>query len=84
MRLSVLEGDPGWVDIEKTNREGTYIEVWLNGGILKECVTADEERGMAVIRQKSEDGELLFTKAPDGSKYLMYKRLMGRVEISTQ
>lgn len=44
MRLSMLEGDPGYNPVL-----GLKAKVLLNGAEIKDCVTADEEAGLAII-----------------------------------
>ena len=45
MRISVSEDDPGFLPPHLTRD----AKVFLDGRILEDCITADEERGEAVV-----------------------------------
>lgn len=53
MRVSADKSDPGY-----TPNTAPLI-VFFNGLELQGCLTADEERGIAVIRNIDEDGRVL-------------------------
>lgn len=55
MRVSVERDDPGFVE-----DPGNYF-VYFNGEKLSNCVTADEEKGIAVVVAPDESGRLLFS-----------------------
>lgn len=44
MRVSVLKGDPSYT------ADAYWYEAYLDGEKLSHCVTADEERGEAVVQ----------------------------------
>ena len=72
MRISVDPADPGYV-------QGSSIyQVYLDGRQLKDCVTADEERGN-LICYKHENGKPVINKA--GDEFVL-ETLQGKVEIA--
>jgi hypothetical protein len=72
MRVSVLEGDPGYIPF----RESARYRVLLNGFEIGRCVTADEEIGMVTVIGVDEHERLIVR---DGE--VQYRRYVGNVEI---
>lgn len=55
MRLSVVLGDPGYQPQHISGR----ARVTLNGQELRECITADEEEGMALVYRRDANNRLV-------------------------
>lgn len=72
MRLSVIEGDPGY------HKKAHRFQATLDGKIAEFVVTADEERGIILCYKRGSDGR--FVKSPDKSEFLTETRF-GRVEL---
>lgn len=53
MRISICDDDPGYVE-----HPGEW-EVFLDGKYLTNCLTADEEEGMAEVYTKDEDNKFI-------------------------
>lgn len=75
MRVSVLEEDPGY------RSDAFAFQPWLDGVELRDCVTADEELGEAVINERGADGKLLIIRGPSGERQISQKTLKGKVEL---
>lgn len=74
MRVSIYKTDSGYENFTS----GSYNwEVWLNGGIIDNVVTADEEMGLVIAQTRTVDGKILLNEACD----VVLKTLRGRVEI---
>ena len=77
MRLSSNPNDPEyqrWYDIYHS---GHKITVFLDGGILRYCEMADEEKGEVRVLEQDEDGSILQNDYGD----LLRKTLTGKVKI---
>ena len=72
MRISVREDDPGY------NPEYMFYEVLLDGVSLKDCVTADEELGLALCYKKGPDDKYIIDHADDT---MVTEERHGKVEI---
>lgn len=57
MRVSVIKEDPGYI-----GRHITGYEVYLNGEKLDNCITADEEQGIALVFVTDEHGKLVMNE----------------------
>jgi len=53
MRISTDKFDVGYVP------DSAFYEVYLDGDYLKDCVTADDELGIAICHVRDYDGNLL-------------------------
>lgn len=70
MRLSAYKTDRGY------SAEAHRYEVLLDGVPLPDCMTADEEQGVAVVFMRDADGNLMH----DGAR-MRTKARFGRVTI---
>ena len=58
MRVSADKNDPGY---EEYSKNGPYYTVFLNGvDVSDTCSTADSEKGMVLLCETDEDGELKY------------------------
>lgn len=74
MRVSTIEGDDGFVDVQP----GNGIEVLFDAERIDgDCVTADEERGFVVVAVRDARGILKFNEAGD----VQYQTRFGEVKI---
>ncbi len=73
MRVSTVEGDPGYLD-PITH----VIEVYLNGVEVSEVVTADEELGVVVRAVTDSDGNIVVDYE---RSCVVYETLQGNVKI---
>jgi hypothetical protein len=55
MRLSVDRNDPGYA----VWASGPLVRVLLNNHVLSDCITADEELGLAVVMRRDDAGALV-------------------------
>ncbi len=53
MRLSAVKDDPGYAP------DAMYAEAYLDGIRLQDCITADEECGLALVYAKDPNGKVL-------------------------
>ena len=72
MRVSVKKTDIGYVD------DPMNYEVSLDGEILKNCITADEEEGMVIVYDTDKKGGLVPGEKGCGP---VLKTLRGKVTI---
>ncbi len=78
MRVSVFESDPGhgaFLEI-KARSNGRGPDVYLDGVLMSQAVTADDELGVVVRPKRDDDGALLVR-----DHRLQYETLRGQVEI---
>lgn len=73
MRVSVIEGDPGYVPPHESAR----CRVTLNGREVRGCVTADEEIGIVTFVELEPDGKHMVVRGGE----VQYRRDVGKVEI---
>lgn len=59
MRLSSIETDPGYQPYLALMSKGLTVDVALDGNPLKHCITADANRGEAVVYAISDGKALL-------------------------
>lgn len=77
MRLSTVEGDPGFLRwAQMSSDERSKIVVLFNGTPQKGCVTADEEEGLIVLERRDDDGRFVIK----GDR-IIRDTLSGRVTI---
>jgi hypothetical protein len=74
MRISIVDGDPGYIDAPLRNR----YTILLDGVIVKYVLTADEELGMVEVYKTYETGELVLNEAKSD---LVTEKKMGRVKL---
>jgi hypothetical protein len=63
MRLSVIDGDPGYAPYNLIKDKGS-VKIFLDDEELRLCYTADEELGMVVKTVVDDKGNIVLT--PDG------------------
>lgn len=78
MRLSCEKDDPGYPGFERAMSSGKRIVVKLDGEIVPDAITADENLGFVKLYQRNVDGRLLVSL--DGDLVLTEER-RGHVEI---
>lgn len=81
MRVSIRPSDPG-----HANFLGFGLhDVYLNGRLVFDCITADEELGLIVRHARDENGRYLLqpTTDSDGNEYeeIVTETIRGKVEI---
>lgn len=76
MRVSCDTTDPGYSNFRGYGAH----EVLLNGSIVFEAITADDERGEVIRWARDEYGEFIFDRA---NKVLVTELVRGKVEIVT-
>jgi len=59
MRLSVHEGDPGFLPYRQLCRDGKKPLIFLNGQAMESVVTADEERGFVTFIKRDMAGQFM-------------------------
>lgn len=69
--------DPGYVNWQKYPR----CQPYLDGVELKDCVTADEEKGEVIVFRRNKDGNLELTAAKDE---IITEKLYGDVRIDLE
>ena len=72
MRLSVRRNDPGY------HPEAFGAEVYLDGQIIDDCITADEEKGEVFILKRNTLGEYIINA--EGAN-IAEERKTGKVQI---
>lgn len=84
MRASVFINDPGYI------HDAPYYEVYLDGKLLKNCFTADEETGEAFVYVNKYDVRLTdtledigFTRKLTGTVKIVYTRSSGHGKLDT-
>lgn len=73
MRISVLQGDPGYLGDAASGRYTAF----LDGKKLERCVTADEEKGMALVYSADSNGRIITDATGTPAKEWRF----GKVEI---
>jgi hypothetical protein len=76
VRVSCDTSDPGYINF---CGYGAH-EVLLNGSVVREAITADDDRGEVIRWARDEHGEFVFNDARDE---LLTELLRGKVEIVT-
>lgn len=76
MRVSCNKSDPGYVNFRGYGAH----EVLLNGSVVSEAITADDDRGEVIRLARDEYGEFIFNDARDD---LLTELVRGKVEIVT-
>ena len=61
MRLSTIESDPGYQPYLALMDKGLTVDVTLDGKPIKHCITADANRGEAVVYAISDEGKALMS-----------------------
>lgn len=74
MRLSVQKGDPGYSPF------AVGAEVFCNGEKLQLCITADEERGYALVYSPDEEGKAHIVDGPRGPDVAIHS-VRGDIKI---
>lgn len=74
MRISVRKTDPGY------RPDAIRFMVKLNGELLADCFTADEEQGKAWVFDRNEVGDFIITGVGKGRR-LVEKEITGEVRI---
>ena len=74
MRISVNKNDKGF-------REDVFMyEAFLNGNLVKDCITADEERGVVICYARNTKGEFIVDRL-NGEPFIKRVCYGGRVKI---
>ena len=71
MRVSADKNDPGY------NPSAFGTEVYLNGEKLRNCVTADDKKGIVIVYAEDKDGQLI----SDGDD-IKTEELRGEVKLA--
>ena len=74
MRLSVDKKDRGYTSVIPTHG----VVVFKDGYQVNDCITADEELGLAIVHKRDLHGEFIFNSAKDEVER---KYIMGRINI---
>ena len=72
MRLSVKKSDPGY------RPDAHQYKPYLNGVLVKNCFTADEDRGYVLVYKTDENGNYLLNEL---RTEILTKKLFGKVEL---
>ena len=78
MRLSVIEGDPGYDPYQKLGNRRERVRIFIDGVEQQHVLTADSELGFIDAYETGEDGLVLINL--EKSEFYE-KRLFGNVEI---
>ena len=72
MRMSVHKNDPGY------HPRAQFYDVLLNGKDLPKCITADEDRGYALVHKTDPEGNVILNESKDAT---VKEKVFGKVEI---
>ena len=78
MRVSIDEKDPGFAMNTKDFINVAYCEVYLNGSLDQHCITADEEKGYALMFKLDADGRPQYSFETEEFQTMEFH---GKVEI---
>lgn len=78
MRVSVFQDESGALDWQWFNAQRKTADVYLNGALVGEVRTADEEAGFVERIRRDASGEIVLNQSGDGPEV---DRLEGVVKI---
>lgn len=79
MRLSTIEGDPGYSEWRRAIESGGTVKVFLDGVEITHCLTADTDHGLVQRCVLDEDGKPQLD--PSDPDKIWDERVTGDVSI---
>jgi nucleoside-diphosphate-sugar epimerase len=80
MRYSTDRDDPGYLPYEAVRRAGQDVHIYLDGQVIKDAVTVDDEAGMVVRYCRNGAGDFYLVGSGEGAS-IARETLTGSVVI---